>query len=200
MDILIQQVFTTKSPSSTPATPEPEYAGAFAAAKQQLLATMEDTSMSMDISQDSDGAVACASVEQTTTSVACVQQKHAAESSAAARLRKRGAASPLQLQYGVYGAAKASAFFNENADYGVHTYGTGIIGEDAYFVSSDSIGIFDGVGGWKSNGIDPSEYSGTLAEECKRIVVENELNGADEDRRHPQAVLEQAYLNVERAQ
>lgn len=37
-------------------------------------------------------------------------------------------------------------------------------GEDAYFVTRDTLGVFDGVGGWATLGIDPGLYSRRLAE------------------------------------
>eukprot|EP00184_Porphyridium_aerugineum_P001678 CAMPEP_0184695762 /NCGR_PEP_ID=MMETSP0313-20130426/3300_1 /TAXON_ID=2792 /ORGANISM="Porphyridium aerugineum, Strain SAG 1380-2" /LENGTH=422 /DNA_ID=CAMNT_0027154283 /DNA_START=473 /DNA_END=1741 /DNA_ORIENTATION=+ len=36
-------------------------------------------------------------------------------------------------------------------------------GEDAYFIEGNSIGVFDGVGGWASLGVDPGLYSRNLA-------------------------------------
>lgn len=45
-------------------------------------------------------------------------------------------------------------------------------GEDAWFISDDknTIGVFDGVGGWASSGIDPKEYSHQLSIQCKNAV------------------------------
>jgi len=47
-------------------------------------------------------------------------------------------------------------------------------GEDAYFISKDGtlMGVFDGVGGWASEGIDPRDYSYTLSEGSK-IATDN---------------------------
>lgn len=48
-------------------------------------------------------------------------------------------------------------------------------GEDAFFISEDNrtIGIADGVGGWKNYGIDPSEFSITLMEKTKEAYEGN---------------------------
>lgn len=48
-------------------------------------------------------------------------------------------------------------------------------GEDAFFISEDNttIGIADGVGGWRNYGIDPSEFSCTLMENSKLAYEEN---------------------------
>ena len=45
-------------------------------------------------------------------------------------------------------------------------------GEDAYFVSSLSCGVSDGVGGWQESGINPAEYSQGLMDEAKRYFEE----------------------------
>lgn len=54
----------------------------------------------------------------------------------------------------------------EKADYG---------GEDAYFVSSVSCGVSDGVGGWQESGINPAEYSQGLMDEAKRYFEEEQI-------------------------
>lgn len=43
-------------------------------------------------------------------------------------------------------------------------------GEDAYFTLPHSVGVFDGVGGWRSDGIDVSLFSETLAEASKEYI------------------------------
>jgi len=49
-----------------------------------------------------------------------------------------------------------------------------LFGDDACFVafnkSTDVLGIADGVGGWRSHGIDPSQFSMSLMEACKQLV------------------------------
>lgn len=62
----------------------------------------------------------------------------------------------------------------------------GIIGEDAFFVSTqaskcDVIGVADGVGGWSSIGVDPSIFSSNLMKNCKRIIDTDELRLAKQE-------------------
>lgn len=45
-------------------------------------------------------------------------------------------------------------------------------GEDAYFVSDLALGVFDGVGGWASIGVDPGLYSKQLAATTARVIQE----------------------------
>lgn len=35
-----------------------------------------------------------------------------------------------------------------------------------------SVGVADGVGGWRDYGVDPSQFSGTLMKTCERLVKE----------------------------
>ncbi|KAK4523456.1 hypothetical protein GAYE_PCTG60G1352 [Galdieria yellowstonensis] len=43
-------------------------------------------------------------------------------------------------------------------------------GEDAYFVQDNAAGVFDGVGGWESKGVDPSLYPNELAKKTAEMV------------------------------
>eukprot|EP00871_Galdieria_phlegrea_P004566 jgi/Galph1/510/GphlegSOOS_G5280.1 len=43
-------------------------------------------------------------------------------------------------------------------------------GEDAYFIEGMAAGVFDGVGGWESKGIDPSLFSTELANKTAQMV------------------------------
>ncbi|KAI9905471.1 hypothetical protein PsorP6_014374 [Peronosclerospora sorghi] len=43
-------------------------------------------------------------------------------------------------------------------------------GEDAWFISGNTVGVADGVGGWARKGIDSGEYSRTLMKSAKRTV------------------------------
>jgi len=43
-------------------------------------------------------------------------------------------------------------------------------GEDAYFMTPKAVGVFDGVGGWASLGINPGLYSSRLAELTQQKV------------------------------
>ena len=45
-------------------------------------------------------------------------------------------------------------------------------GEDAYLVSPCNryVGVFDGVGGWRSSGVDAGKYARGLAQACLKII------------------------------
>jgi len=57
-------------------------------------------------------------------------------------------------------------------------------GEDAFFISNDGtlMGVFDGVGGWADEGIDPRDYSNGLSQGSKIATDTNKI-------RDPQEVL-----------
>lgn len=44
-------------------------------------------------------------------------------------------------------------------------------GEDAWFISGNTVGVADGVGGWARKGIDSGEYSRTLMNSAKKTVT-----------------------------
>lgn len=50
----------------------------------------------------------------------------------------------------------------------------GLIGDDAFFIGRykaiDVFGVADGVGGWRTYGVDPSHFSGMLMQTCERLV------------------------------
>lgn len=50
----------------------------------------------------------------------------------------------------------------------------GLIGDDAFFIGKhkavDVFGVADGVGGWRTYGVDPSHFSGMLMQTCERLV------------------------------
>ncbi|XP_029641640.1 protein phosphatase PTC7 homolog isoform X1 [Octopus sinensis] len=50
-------------------------------------------------------------------------------------------------------------------------------GDDAFFIArnkvADVIGVADGVGGWRSYGVDPSKFPLSLMSTCERMVKEN---------------------------
>ncbi|GFN92815.1 phosphatase ptc7-like protein [Plakobranchus ocellatus] len=74
---------------------------------------------------------------------------------------------PLHFVSGVSGFSKSLSKSN-------HSKWT--FGDDAYFISrnkvADVIGVADGVGGWRSYGIDPSTFPRTLMLACERMVRE----------------------------
>ena len=64
-------------------------------------------------------------------------------------------------------------------------------GEDAYFVSKWAAGVFDGVGGWASLGVDPGLYARRLADLARAGI---ESSGAD-PQRSIIAILDQAVTS-----
>ena len=77
-------------------------------------------------------------------------------------------------------------------------------GEDAYFISpcGSYVGLFDGVGGWKSSGVDAGKYARGLAQACLRVVAAHSSgvsatewvhNGAVSSVLPPLEVLKHAY-------
>ncbi|XP_016972739.1 protein phosphatase PTC7 homolog [Drosophila rhopaloa] len=61
-----------------------------------------------------------------------------------------------------------------------HKYKPGKYGEDSWFKAStesaDVMGVADGVGGWRSYGIDPGEFSSFLMRTCERLVQCSHFN------------------------
>ncbi|KAM7348392.1 protein phosphatase PTC7 homolog [Cochliomyia hominivorax] len=59
-------------------------------------------------------------------------------------------------------------------DFLTSKYKAGKYGEDSWFKTStsnaDVLGVADGVGGWRSYGIDPGEFSSFLMKTCERLV------------------------------
>lgn len=57
---------------------------------------------------------------------------------------------------------------------GQSKYKPGKMGDDAWFIantkSADVLGVADGVGGWRSYGIDPGEFAMVLMRNCERLV------------------------------
>lgn len=51
-----------------------------------------------------------------------------------------------------------------------------LYGDDAFFIAKnrfgDFLGVADGVGGWREHGIDPSLFSSSLMEACRRLIDE----------------------------
>lgn len=74
-------------------------------------------------------------------------------------------------------------------------YKLGRFGEDAYFVAStqnaDVIGVADGVGGWRSYGIDPGEFSSFLMRTCERLVESANFNP-----KQPVSLLSYSYCEL----
>ncbi|XP_026428397.1 probable protein phosphatase 2C 55 [Papaver somniferum] len=64
-------------------------------------------------------------------------------------------------------------------------------GEDAHFISDNTVGVADGVGGWASQGIDSGEYSRQLMSNSLISIMEQVHFIAD-----PMRVLRDAFINT----
>ncbi|KRF93998.1 protein phosphatase PTC7 homolog isoform X1 [Drosophila mojavensis] len=74
-------------------------------------------------------------------------------------------------------------------------YVRGQFGEDAWFKTStskaDTLGVADGVGGWRVYGIDPGLFSRFLMRSCERLA-----HTSDFDSTRPEHLLARAYCNL----
>lgn len=74
-------------------------------------------------------------------------------------------------------------------------YNRGKFGEDAWFKTvtphADTLGVADGVGGWRSYGVDPGEFSMFLMRSCERLACSK-----DHDPQRPDLLLARAYCNL----
>ncbi|KAL7682701.1 putative PPM-type phosphatase domain, protein phosphatase 2C [Plasmopara halstedii] len=64
-------------------------------------------------------------------------------------------------------------------------------GEDAWFISGNTVGVADGVGGWARKGIDSGEYSRTLMRSAKQVLTKSTMVPT------PLQVLTMAYHNAQ---
>ncbi|XP_017066806.1 protein phosphatase PTC7 homolog [Drosophila eugracilis] len=91
---------------------------------------------------------------------------------------------PLELVSVVCGFAKDSIINRR-----------GKFGEDAWFMSSNSeaytMGVADGVGGWRNYGVDPGKFSMFLMRSCERLSC---LKDFEPER--PHLLLERAYCDL----
>lgn len=75
------------------------------------------------------------------------------------------------------------------------SYSRGQFGEDAWFKTSsprcDTLGVADGVGGWRIYGIDPGQFSGFLMRSCERLAHSGEYDAS-----RPEELLARAYCNL----
>lgn len=71
----------------------------------------------------------------------------------------------------------------------------GRFGDDASFItrhkSSDVLGVADGVGGWRTYGIDPSHFSYALMKTCERIVQTGHFNATS-----PSGIISAGYYEL----
>lgn len=74
-------------------------------------------------------------------------------------------------------------------------YSRGQFGEDAWFktstASADTLGVADGVGGWRMYDIDPGKFSCFLMRSCERIT-----HSVEYDATQPAQLLARAYCNL----
>lgn len=54
-----------------------------------------------------------------------------------------------------------------------------------------TVGVADGVGGWRDYGVDPSQFSSTLMKTCERLVKEGRFVPS-----HPVGVLTTSYYEL----
>ncbi|XP_067663217.1 protein phosphatase PTC7 homolog [Haliotis asinina] len=84
------------------------------------------------------------------------------------QIQRERAREPLQLVTGSSGFSKTITKSTNTRKWA--------FGDDAYFISKnktvDVIGVADGVGGWRSYGIDPSAFPRILMATCERMVQE----------------------------
>mmetsp|Transcript_2556 Transcript_2556/g.4583 ORF Transcript_2556/g.4583 Transcript_2556/m.4583 type:complete len:480 (-) Transcript_2556:2267-3706(-) len=76
-------------------------------------------------------------------------------------------------------------------------------GEDSFVLTSRFIGVADGVGGWRDEGVDPAIFANQMMANIKTLVdgqenvrVLNAVEGADEFRDHPAMLMHQAYAKL----
>ncbi|XP_044729923.1 protein phosphatase PTC7 homolog [Chrysoperla carnea] len=72
----------------------------------------------------------------------------------------------------------------------------GQFGDDAWFsakynTTADVMGVADGVGGWRTYGIDPGEFSSFLMRTCERLVTSGQFNPCD-----PSDLLARSYYEL----
>lgn len=71
----------------------------------------------------------------------------------------------------------------------------GQFGDDAYFIARhktvDVLGVADGVGGWRTYGIDPSLFSNSLMRTCERLVTLGRFNP-----RSPSSIIANSYYEL----
>lgn len=70
-----------------------------------------------------------------------------------------------------------------------------IHGDDAYFIArhklADVLGVADGVGGWRSYGVDPSKFSSTLMNTCAQMVHRSAFQP-----QRPSTILSTSYYEI----
>ncbi|KAI8336650.1 phosphatase 2C-like domain-containing protein [Chlamydoabsidia padenii] len=100
------------------------------------------------------------------------------------------------LKYGVSGYAKAGKALDETGQEGIYT--SVQVGDDAYFLRNDSMGVSDGVGGWRTHkGANPALYSRKLMHyaqlELDRIKSNVRPHHIPQTNPNPVDIMENAY-------
>ncbi|CAO3598193.1 unnamed protein product [Absidia cylindrospora] len=100
------------------------------------------------------------------------------------------------LKYGVSGYAKAGKVVDYPQDDNIYT--STQVGDDAYFLRSDSLGVSDGVGGWRTHtGANPALYSRKLMHyaqlELDRIKSNVRPQHVPQHIANPVEIMENAY-------
>ncbi|ORZ17918.1 phosphatase 2C-like domain-containing protein [Absidia repens] len=100
------------------------------------------------------------------------------------------------LKYGVSGYAKAGKVVEYPQDDDIYT--STQVGDDAYFLRSDSLGVSDGVGGWRTHtGANPALYSRKLMHyaqlELDRIKSNVRPQHVPQHIANPVEIMENAY-------
>jgi len=70
------------------------------------------------------------------------------------------------------------------------------LGEDALYTSRRCISVFDGVGSWADDGIDPRDYSAKLAEAVKEAFEEKLIQDPRRSSIMPMKVLRTLQVQV----
>ncbi|KAG1673491.1 Protein phosphatase PTC7 [Nymphon striatum] len=114
-------------------------------------------------------------------------QNYAASSEIHSYSKRKLACEPVssnqqkQLQF-----LTASCGFPKDFTKPSHLIKKGQFGEDAYFSTknhtADAIGVADGVGGWKTYGVDSSVFSCTLMKSCEHLVNTGQFNPKEPER------------------
>ncbi|VDL17682.1 unnamed protein product [Hymenolepis diminuta] len=88
-----------------------------------------------------------------------------------------------------------SGFDNKHAHYELKPKPLRTFGDDAYFISvtdaSCVLGVADGVGGWRSYGIDPSNFSMTFMSTCQKLAQSGRFKPSE-----PMLLVTESYYEV----
>ena len=77
----------------------------------------------------------------------------------------------------IYSNGQKKNFFFKTVSFQKAAYWKENKGEDAMFINSNDLGVFDGVGAWIEQGIDSGQYSTELAKSIKNYVLQKRSKG-----------------------